>query len=414
MDIEKGTYTYTDSDGQEYKVPIERVYSLSQLLKGDHIAIKRRKGCYWHHAIGEDVETEKGIINVIEYSNSAKGFSQDNSTPPKDPRIAKVRRGKYSGLKDELYLIKHKKYLPARTVIWRARSRLGERAYSLSKNNCEHFAMWCKTGISSSEQVKNIEERVTKDVREEIEKNAVPLIVSMATKTASKGGEEIVRTTVHGMTKEVATETVSKGGQQIVKASAQTAVKRGFTETVSKGGQQIVKASAQTAVKRGFTETVSKGGQQIVKASAQTAAKQVVTQPVSKGGQEIMKAIAQTVARETSREVVTKTSITTGSSAGGSLMGGGACAALFETGLAAYDISCLKTDLKAGKISQKEYEDAVGKRIVGGVGSITGSTVGAALGQALIPVPIVGGIVGGVVGALVGQFSGNTFWNGAM
>ena len=32
-------------------------------------------------------------------------------------------------------------------------SRVGERRYSLSGNNCEHFANWCATGIAVSQQV---------------------------------------------------------------------------------------------------------------------------------------------------------------------------------------------------------------------------------------------------------------------
>ena len=40
-------------------------------------------------------------------------------------------------------------------VVWRAESRLGENAYDVFDNNCEHFATWCKTGIHASEQVKN-------------------------------------------------------------------------------------------------------------------------------------------------------------------------------------------------------------------------------------------------------------------
>lgn len=43
-------------------------------------------------------------------------------------------------------------YTPDETVA-RARSRLGESKYSLLSNNCEHFAIWCKTGISESHQV---------------------------------------------------------------------------------------------------------------------------------------------------------------------------------------------------------------------------------------------------------------------
>jgi hypothetical protein len=38
-------------------------------------------------------------------------------------------------------------------TVERARSRLGENKYNLVFNNCEHFAIWCKTGISESKQV---------------------------------------------------------------------------------------------------------------------------------------------------------------------------------------------------------------------------------------------------------------------
>lgn len=46
-------------------------------------------------------------------------------------------------------------FSPKETV-QRAYSRLGEREYDLINNNCEHFAIWCKTGISESHQVKKI------------------------------------------------------------------------------------------------------------------------------------------------------------------------------------------------------------------------------------------------------------------
>ena len=47
---------------------------------------------------------------------------------------------------------KYHLYTPEETVE-RARSRLGETEYNLVTNNCEHFAIWCKTGISESHQV---------------------------------------------------------------------------------------------------------------------------------------------------------------------------------------------------------------------------------------------------------------------
>ena len=38
-------------------------------------------------------------------------------------------------------------------VINRAKSRIGEEEFNLIFNNCEHFGLWCKTGVSKSNQV---------------------------------------------------------------------------------------------------------------------------------------------------------------------------------------------------------------------------------------------------------------------
>ncbi len=38
-------------------------------------------------------------------------------------------------------------------IVRRARSRLGERSYSLLRNNCEHLCNWCQIGQNSSAQV---------------------------------------------------------------------------------------------------------------------------------------------------------------------------------------------------------------------------------------------------------------------
>ena len=43
-------------------------------------------------------------------------------------------------------------YSPDETIR-RAKSRLGETQYNLITNNCEHFAIWCKTGMHESHQV---------------------------------------------------------------------------------------------------------------------------------------------------------------------------------------------------------------------------------------------------------------------
>lgn len=46
-------------------------------------------------------------------------------------------------------------YTPQATVA-RARRRIGEREYDGLENNCEHFALWCKTGVASSWQVEHV------------------------------------------------------------------------------------------------------------------------------------------------------------------------------------------------------------------------------------------------------------------
>lgn len=58
-------------------------------------------------------------------------------------------------VKELLQKSEMKIYSPRETVR-RAKSRLGEREYNLLFNNCEHFAIWCKTGLSKSYQIERL------------------------------------------------------------------------------------------------------------------------------------------------------------------------------------------------------------------------------------------------------------------
>ena len=44
----------------------------------------------------------------------------------------------------------------AKETVERAKSRIGETQYNLAFNNCEHFALWCKTGLKESSQVEDL------------------------------------------------------------------------------------------------------------------------------------------------------------------------------------------------------------------------------------------------------------------
>lgn len=58
---------------------------------------------------------------------------------------------------------KRRKVFSPDETIKRAKKRLGEEDYNLVTNNCEHFAMWCKTGVSESSQVERIAEYALKN-----------------------------------------------------------------------------------------------------------------------------------------------------------------------------------------------------------------------------------------------------------
>lgn len=49
----------------------------------------------------------------------------------------------------------------AEETVKRAESKLGETKYNLAFNNCEHFAIWCKTGLHESKQVEKVLEAAT-------------------------------------------------------------------------------------------------------------------------------------------------------------------------------------------------------------------------------------------------------------
>ena len=464
-------YTYTEPFGKKHKVPMVRAFSLDQIRRGDHICFPR--SVYWHHAIVETVDKSNGEVNVIEYSNSAKQFSQDNSTPPKNPGLAVVVRRKFKLKNESVYVIQHDRCHDPETVVSRAKSKLGERKYNPVTNNCEHFALWSKTGISSSEQVNNIKDafktgldkvkdpalktgawravveetqvgvkqivktEVSREVTKEfvshtIQGNGQQILSSevraistqVMTQTTAKTGQEVVKTGMtamteqvaaqrrvimagkdvalagmSGLTKQVAAQSTVMAGKDVAKTGMSALTKQVVTQTTSSTGQEMVKTGVHVATKEVATQGVSNTGREFVKTGVRLSTKEVVTETVSKTGQEVVK----TGTRTTTKEVVTQTSTEVGRE---SIAGGLAYAVAFASLFAVYDIKCAYSDKQEGKISQSQFNEAVGKRIVTGTFNVAGSTVGAAIGQAVIPVPLVGGFVGGIVGSVIGKAIG--------
>ncbi|MDN8617899.1 lecithin retinol acyltransferase family protein [Variovorax ginsengisoli] len=107
---------------------------------GAHIVTPRR--WYTHHGI------YVGAGQVVHY--------QGLSTSLRRGRIAKVSLAEFAGgrsvhVRDEAQAV-----FADFEVVARACSRLGEGAYDVLRNNCEHFCSWCAVGVARSSQVERL------------------------------------------------------------------------------------------------------------------------------------------------------------------------------------------------------------------------------------------------------------------
>ena len=114
---------------------------------GDVIKVNRT--LYAHYGIYVEGGT------VIHYNNEEGGNFSDLSGFVQETSLERFLDGEKSYYICEFNRKDYPKiYSPEETVA-RARSKLGKGGYNLITNNCEHFAVWCKTGRAKSSQVSN-------------------------------------------------------------------------------------------------------------------------------------------------------------------------------------------------------------------------------------------------------------------
>ncbi len=160
-------------DNGNYKKKIEKI--AKGLEPGDIIGVSR--GFYDHYGIlinkdavisytSNKSDIGDNVIQATSFGRFLRGadeyfvlvFPDKYSLPDKSrfPIISSTFfKGRDLGWGKFIKSSKYKIYSPKETVK-RAISRLGEDEYSLAFNNCEHFAIWCKTGIKESHQVNRI------------------------------------------------------------------------------------------------------------------------------------------------------------------------------------------------------------------------------------------------------------------
>ena len=349
-----------NSHGKKYAVPRERVFSISELRRGDHIAFHRYAGLYWHHAIVEYIDIESDEINVIHYFNTAGGFIEDNFSSPKTPAKGRVVRDTYKFSKVKVYRMKHERCLDADIVVWRAHSAVGNPKYNAFTNNCEHFAMWCKTGISSSDQVDKAEEMILNNKLKGFASNAGQSILERGVREGAK--KAFTRTT---------STAAQRAGQEFVQRGAYGAANQALTRSASTAGQTFVRGGVRVATNQAFVQTAC---------ASQTGTAAGI------GGLESVAGMA-------------------------GMAGGIAIGAAIEGISMVCDIDRARGDMAAGRISPRQFNDVVGKRMVTGTANVGGSAVGMVVGQAIIPVPVVGGVIGAIAGGILGSLFGNTLVN---
>ena len=137
------------------------------LLAGDVIKVQRTG--YWHVGvyIGNDEvihfsslhsdtsSSDNKIIktSLLQFLRNQKRYEKVKFPLPDAPPASSKEDPLEYFFKDYLFHNPDYKLYPAHQVVERAKSRLGEGNYDLISNNCEHFAIWCKTGISHSKQI---------------------------------------------------------------------------------------------------------------------------------------------------------------------------------------------------------------------------------------------------------------------
>ena len=388
-----------------HEVPVERASSVDDTQRGDHIRVER--AFIWHHAIVESVDTRNGEANIIEYTNTATDFIQDNFCHPKNPGKAVVVRGKLKfDTNEHVYVIKHTRRFDPETVVSRAKSQLGKREYNAFTNNCEHFALWCKTEISSSDQVNKVTDA---------------LKVAATCFLSEKGGGEIVKTSLQDIVTTYSTRTMSVGVRILLKETTETIAGQEVVKTVIEpvagpvlfGGTRKL---GEEATKNWLTAAaVMKPGGLLQSVSEQTVTEfpSVMNKSVSRAGlgvvttvstqTESVSEIGSSVFEATTRNKMTEKVVTETS--------GLKWAVALEVLSAGYDMSCVYKDKQEGKISQKEFQKAAKNRVVTGLANVAGTTVGGAIGQVLIPIPLVGGFIGGKVGSSLGKYVGGWFFS---
>ena len=130
----------------------EEVISIQQLEPGAHICYWRGHFLFMHHAICVGVNYEAKTYDIIHFTGGATQFTNYKSSGIGTGARIVEESGQLFKKEELMYRCIHTNALASMDVVHRARQMLNEEPqnYHAFRNNCEHFAFYCKTGTYKS------------------------------------------------------------------------------------------------------------------------------------------------------------------------------------------------------------------------------------------------------------------------
>ena len=331
---------------------INEFYKLAKSIA--HFAAKRSLG-YYHHFIVvsfKDVK-EKVWEYFVGFSTLIKGGGEVQKKDIKDKK-ADIKNDIENG---NLYVIEDPNYpkTDAEKEIAnnRFKKRLGENAYNVACNNCEHLVSYILTGMPYSEQIRKAGKWIM------CKADAASVVIN---------GAWHARKWFSGCCIAIIP------AERAMSAAVSTVVKEVNVVTA----EALVKSCKKPVQAARATKTVCK-----------RAAKQIKDCSADK----ILKSQrCVDIANKSSKEALKKTAkmafVTTG---------------LVEGAFAGYEIYRLNEQRKENHINEHDYKRAVTTTVSGAVGATFGSVGGGVLGQALCPIPGLGFFLGSLLGNAAGR-----------
>ncbi|XP_061167674.1 uncharacterized protein LOC133176579 [Saccostrea echinata] len=329
---------------------IEEFYKITKYVA--HFAVKRSLGYFHHYIVAGWFDAKNKVFEYyVCFKNFFTGPGQVAKNDISEEEIEEAIA------EENLYVIEAPNYPKteyqkeqAKARCWK---RLGEKAYTLASNNCEHLVNYIMTGLPYSEQIMNA--GVWKMI-----------FVDSFDNVVCRGKRNFVKL----------------GSCLLAVKPASAFVKIAVNEVLNVATELIPSPVSNTANSAGRCAT------NLCKAACKNSQYTKSQLLASKECVDVAKTASKTALRKTAGA----TFIITG---------------LIEGGMAAYEIRKLRKQRKNGFLSKRNFRREVTKSVSGAVSATAGTVAGGVIGQALCPIPVLGFAIGSALGNFFGRWIGS-------